>query len=84
MRTLSTNQDQSSAEDFGVYLEPETYVTSVPRGRSDGLFGALAGALCRVDRKRSLPLTPVDDLGGAPCMFEYDPAQAVALDTALG
>lgn len=84
MRTLSTNQDTSSADEFGVLMEPETYVTSVPRGRSDGLFGALAGAVCRIDSVKALPLTAVDELGSGPCMFEYDPSEAIALDSALG
>ncbi|MEI2637506.1 MAG: hypothetical protein V9F03_00685 [Microthrixaceae bacterium] len=85
MRMTNINQEASAtAEQFGVHLEPELHVTSVPRGRSAGLFVALAGAVCSIDRARPLPVITIDELGRGDCMFDYDPAEAIDLDVALG
>lgn len=84
MRMLTINQGTSSADQFSVYFKPELHVTSVPRGRSAGLFGALAGAVCSIDKMRALPVTAIDELGCTSRMFDYDPSEAVAIDIAHG
>lgn len=83
MRMLSINQEHSSADQFGVFFAPEGHVTSVPRGRSGGLFGALADAICGIDAMRALPVISLDEVGRVACMFDYDPSEAIDLDAAL-
>lgn len=80
MRMMLPTEESVNADEFGAYMESEQNVCVVPRGRVGGLFGALAGAICRIDDVRALPATAVHELRSCPPMFDYDPTLAVLLD----
>ena len=61
-----------------------TQVTTVPRGRSTGLWGALALVAAPALGERGLPATDTSRFGLSETMFDYDAALAVDLDVALG
>ncbi|HTN99683.1 MAG TPA: hypothetical protein VL068_03310 [Microthrixaceae bacterium] len=79
MRAEDVESDQ-----FGYYFAPEREVTTIPRGRSTGLLGALAMAIAPQAAVHTLPLTDLDELRDSETMFDYDPELAVDLDVALG
>lgn len=83
MRMMTVSHEEES-DKFGYYFEPEREVTTVPRGRSTGLLGALALAIVPDGKGATLPLTDLDGLNDHETMFDYDPDLAVDLDVALG
>lgn len=80
---VATAEENVRTADFGVYLEPERNMSDVPRGRSDGLFGALVASMRRLDVVKTLPDTAICDVRSVRSMFDYDPSQALTLDATV-
>lgn len=84
MRMMTVSAEGIESDKFGYYFAPERQITTVPRGRSTGLLGALALAISPDGLLHPLPLTDLDGLNDRETMFDYDPDLAVDLDVALG
>lgn len=83
MWMMTVSADDIESDQFGYYFAPEREITTIPRGRSTGLLGALALAMAPEGGVDTLPLTDLDELNDRETMFDYDPDLAVDLDTAL-
>ncbi|MHB1138981.1 MAG: hypothetical protein ACYC2O_08480 [Microthrixaceae bacterium] len=84
MRMTTAQRDIQEYRDLESLVLDGTEVTAVPRGRSTGLWGALALVAAPALWERRLPATDTSRFGVTETMFDYDAALAVDLDVALG
>ncbi|CAN5474092.1 hypothetical protein BH10ACT3_BH10ACT3_15330 [soil metagenome] len=83
MRMTSAQRDIQDYRDLETLVLAPMQVTTVPHGRSTGLWGALALASTPSLVERALPVTDTTLFGLSATMFDYDPALAIDLDLAL-